>query len=118
MKIKITDHLHGTEDIVGYAFIVAMCSYEEDNPCCKIEDSPYHSEDGVFDVQLLINGTEVPFDAVLQAYKSQFNRMLNERAQELLLEKAQNISDLLYKVECNLKEAANELFPTQDDQWG
>jgi hypothetical protein len=123
MKIKITDHLpcnNGAGNIVCKSFMRALCDWSVKNPNVKFTDSPFYStscstwsywhHDAVIDIQLIVNGTEVPFDAIMQVYEDEFDSLLGDKARRILTEKAQKMMDILYEMERDLKEKALELF--------
>lgn len=62
------------------------------------------------DVVLTINGVQAPVRSFVSLYQEQGDRMVNERAAELLSEKCGDIAGALYDLERSVKSKAAELF--------
>jgi hypothetical protein len=111
--LNVIKHLDSNRDIVGWAFMRAMLKWQQDNPGVKHEDGSFYTETGILDICLTVNGEEVPFDDIIHEYERQMDSLIEQKARELVSNRAQPMIDILYQLERDLKEKAEQLFPEE-----
>lgn len=107
-KISIGDAIART--FLGHCLISALAAK-------RTEDIvPAGSKE--LDVHLTINGHEVKISHFMKSLEEQHERMLTERAQELMKERFGKFNDVLHNLESNVKEEFYKAFPdANEDVW-
>ncbi len=122
MKIKLTDHLGGSPSLLGFVFIEAISERESTEPGflkSLVDESV--ADKNHYDLQIFVNGKELPLKAVFDAWEKQIDQMLCRKAEDLLNEKLNmaNFSDIMSALERGLKDKLQAEFPDIElkDRW-
>lgn len=116
MSEKIT-----IEEAVGRTFL-GHCLMEA---LAKIKDKTVIEKIGLvsgknkeLDVSLTINGVEVKFSEFMNTLQEQHERMLEEKAQEMMKDRFAGFSETLGEMEHKVKEMFYQSFPNaREDVW-
>jgi len=63
------------------------------------------------DVKLVVNGVSFPMDHCFKSMEEQFDKETQNCARKLLLEKCNDINNMLYDIEQEIKCKTREVFP-------
>lgn len=71
------------------------------------------NEDGdlILEVEVKINGVDVPFDSFIKHLETQFGEIVDEHAKELVKERLNNVNDALYELQRAIEGKTDDLFP-------
>jgi len=72
------------------------------------------SKDGVYEIELKINGHEVKFSELIRKFHADRNRLIREKAQELLERKMNCVSDRIQTLEYIVKDACEKIIKDTD----
>ena len=102
MKISIKDIVDKRDgSIMSYVVFHCLGEYAK-------AKEVYNVEDKELDIVLTINGHEMDFEDCCNYWQDQVNRMITQRANELLSEKFAEVNDLLYDFEERLKDEVSK----------
>lgn len=77
-----------------------------------------HKKGGGLDVKFIINGVELPLEQAFEELHQQMERMVSEKAYELIKEKFADITNTVENLERKIKQMVKEkLGITIDDEW-
>ena len=93
----------------------AMCQYakEVDHPFWKKYTEIREANEDL-DIELTMLGHKIPLRPYIEQLKGQLDRMVEERAKELLIQKCEGLTEKIYAMEEKVKEAIREVFPDVD----
>ena len=70
------------------------------------------SDDGHLDVAITVNGREIDIHEFCEHWESQIDRMIREKAQEIVEDKFSDINSIFFDLECRIK---NEIEKRLED---
>jgi hypothetical protein len=76
-----------------------------------LKNSRNEEGDLVLEVEVKVNGVDVPFDSFIKHIEKQFGKMVEERAKELMKEHMSPVHDALHELEHEIKCKTRHLFP-------
>ena len=114
-KIKIAD-ASNLRTFLGHCLMSAIGEYDP-----KTAKQIFVQGQEYLDVCLTINGVEVQMSNFMKLFEEQHERMLTEKARELIKdqfwERSVEIHDLLSKLERHIKEEINHVFPSDREDY-
>ena len=102
-RINITKEIANNKSLAGHLVLEGLTSVLKDK---NISDFVKKNEtkDGVIaEITFQINGVDLPFLEFCEHWHKQVDRMIKEKAQEIIDEKFSDISDLAYDLQERLK---------------
>ena len=114
MRIKLTDYLWNNRSLLGFAFVQAMAERDKNEPGF-VESLVKASvaDNNHYDLQIFVNGKELPLKEVFDAWENQTEEMIVRKAEELLNEKLNmlKVEDILDQLKRELKDKLQAEFP-------
>lgn len=104
------------DNAVGRALITALAGYDTEHPEHR-GSKGVRGEDGCFEVKLLIDDTELPFDAIIKRWHDAFSFAVRDKAIDLLKEMEGSLrEDLAAVFEKYQNKFDNEFYVSLDEE--
>ena len=111
-KFNFTEHTH---DWVGHAFLIASAHRHLDDEFYEDYQKRCQNDNPGVDIELTFNGFPMKFTAIVERLKQCFEEAVEERAVELLKERAGDLyvclDDFKEKLNDYVVEQAKAMFP-------
>jgi DNA polymerase IIIc chi subunit len=100
MKI---DFMKVHDEFLGHCLINAITNKQE-----AIEEVVTNSKDGMYEVQFIVNGVELPLEKTFKDIEKQIDGIVQKKAYQLLKEKFTDLLDITYEITEDLRRKGKE----------
>lgn len=105
------------DNIIEWIVLSALTQTLNDKEFNKfLESTDWHNKDAI-DIQLKVEGVELNLVKVCEEWLSQVDRMLNEKAVELLSKKFAPAQDFIQSIEKTVRRQAKEKLGLEPDEY-
>jgi len=108
MKI---DFMKIRDTFLGYCLVNSVTHAD------KVKEITGKTPDGLYEIQFIVNGVELPLEETFEDINQQIERMVKEKALELLKEKFSEMEDIMAQITEELKRKAEEKLGIEIQEW-